>query len=1519
MAKGLSYLSVKCLRDSTGAVYVAAIGSLTDPVVALAVNSEQVKFNMTRLSSGHTQIVARLTSNPKALKYTVTFKSGKTETKNLPVPTDKQKLSVPFDSLTTSFSETKDINSQTFSFTDTLSYPEGKGQRETVIYPASTSEKLDTSSKIDFYYVSDGTLAYVASNDLQNQFLNNLKYTPSGTTSDSVGKFEGGTKNKSLAITTSSVTDTNVLGIEGPVVFGEVVAFILPDIIPPGGVTPLKICTSPTAVNYWLRSCVDETLPCVDNGLAFPQDCSNVALTPAIINEYSDNYIDGGCCDECDNDLVYTFTDIGDAAQDTANGSITVTVTSLSGAATGLISYALFGTPDNPDLSFSTVSVNLADQALPYTITYTNLFPGVYSLKVDGEGLCADSYNFTIPEKEDIIPDTTYACTDATAINYDSGAGLTNVDELCVFCDAVTGKFVAGGENGFTAPFPDVLSYIDPTIATSSPTGTSLTDGIINFAGEAAEWNLWNNDGVGVWNLGEDGFFQFVLSNNLNSTEALPFVHKLYKLNITDEEYIDLVLAAFLNGTSTKDIVVNNSTLIATQTGNGNQSHSFTDLAAGRYVVITQYNNDGTLDGDDEIEQCYNILGLTGSINVGQSGCTDPNALNYNSDATIDDGSCNYPEPEEPAEGCGVINLGIKLECGEDYYGNKQVNLVGISPIETNPNLAEVLNAGQFTYTQGPLIGEVFPFYVYNADIQNNPGFPQTLLSEYFYSEVFCHDQTNNTQLHLDNWQFNEGWGPNYMYGPLQVHYMYQPYFGDNANFINFSFYGGANATYTLFDSNGNPPSLNQAGVLNNHPIVNLTINYADGTSETIEQPLGRWFGGTEGFPGNGSVLKYIYANCNSTFNTNSTAEPISYSYNYNWGSFDNPEYTYQSDILFFQGGAFIGENGGAVCCDPNEVTNTFECTDPTASNYCCPEGTEGVITDNTLCEYPEEEERPGCTDPLSSNFDPLATIDDGSCPPVQGSGSWFCSNAAAGECEFIEGTIDGYTTQAECEEFCLDIDPDDCLELSNWVNTNSGGMNATTTAATGVYNETAGFCDIGEGGSITINIPSTADLNIVNPNGVLFVVQINQTNSAGFITSYASYYENGQMPFGSSTGINPVLTDDPAGFLSLSDYQGGTYTFNNLTDGCWGYSLTFYSDIISTPFGLLPTNPNTYCEGFGNTACIDYTCDIPDGEGGGEIIIGCTDPEAENYNPDAEVEDGTCNYPCDPCEGECLCPDGTYNSECCTPDPQSGCTDSLANNYNPNATLDDGSCEYDVVGCTGPCCDGGCGGDGGGGGDVDDGTDSVIPGCTPQNMDSLLQYNDQCITTSGNRFYTKLLTGLGDDCSTMEAWKMIIIQEILNRKGLPCVYNCSDESTIQIGAATNDCAARWEDSGSIYWNPTDAVGFGLGTIVKRANGGLGGVIYIAVSTSGLTIDPFSSDSNSGWKKCVTIKAPTDNSDYLEKFVSFAKSYCRDCGIPPYTQETETDGSQVSVEVTSGFTVGGSPVTNDGVSYGPPQ
>ena len=52
------------------------------------------------------------------------------------------------------------------------------------------------------------------------------------------------------------------------------------------------------------------------------------------------------------------------------------------------------------------------------------------------------------------------------------------------------------------------------------------------------------------------------------------------------------------------------------------------------------------------------------------------------------------------------------------------------------------------------------------------------------------------------------------------------------------------------------------------------------------------------------------------------------------------------------------------------------------------------------------------------------------------------------------------------------------------------------------------------------------------------------------------------------------------------------------------------------------------------------------------DAVYGCTDPIAENYNPEAEINDGSCQY--------------IFAG-----------TDSTAENFNLNATADDGSCQY--------------------------------------------------------------------------------------------------------------------------------------------------------------------------------------------------------------------------------------------------
>ena len=67
------------------------------------------------------------------------------------------------------------------------------------------------------------------------------------------------------------------------------------------------------------------------------------------------------------------------------------------------------------------------------------------------------------------------------------------------------------------------------------------------------------------------------------------------------------------------------------------------------------------------------------------------------------------------------------------------------------------------------------------------------------------------------------------------------------------------------------------------------------------------------------------------------------------------------------------------------------------------------------------------------------------------------------------------------------------------------------------------------------------------------------------------------------------------------------------------------------------------------------------------DSILGCTDPDANNYDSQANEDDGSCEYD----EPE--------------PEPILGCTDSDAMNYDANATQDDGTCKYwETIPCNG-------------------------------------------------------------------------------------------------------------------------------------------------------------------------------------------------------------------------------------------
>ena len=84
-------------------------------------------------------------------------------------------------------------------------------------------------------------------------------------------------------------------------------------------------------------------------------------------------------------------------------------------------------------------------------------------------------------------------------------------------------------------------------------------------------------------------------------------------------------------------------------------------------------------------------------------------------------------------------------------------------------------------------------------------------------------------------------------------------------------------------------------------------------------------------------------------------------------------------------------------------------------------------------------------------------------------------------------------------------------------------------------------------------------------------------------------------------------------------------------------------------------------------------------------IVSGCTNINANNYNANATIDDGSCTfniYGCTDSNANNYDSNATIDDGSCTFDV-SGCIDNTAANYNANATVDDGSCTYIVYGCT--------------------------------------------------------------------------------------------------------------------------------------------------------------------------------------------------------------------------------------------
>ena len=192
----------------------------------------------------------------------------------------------------------------------------------------------------------------------------------------------------------------------------------------------------------------------------------------------------------------------------------------------------------------------------------------------------------------------------------------------------------------------------------------------------------------------------------------------------------------------------------------------------------------------------------------------------------------------------------------------------------------------------------------------------------------------------------------------------------------------------------------------------------------------------------------------------------------------------------------------------------------------------------------------------------------------------------------------------------------------------------------------------------------------------------------------FDSWFTIGSFDNTGSGGVNSVGMESY--FTAFN--AGNGFTIDTFIGGSWFVVPGASADAISgednrvlvaqlTTDGVVSLTMNfQYDDLEGNSNNTDgVTLSFP------EVAAGCTEEEACNYDADAEANDGSCSYPGDACDdGDSGTMNDMYDANCgCEGEVIiAGCTESAACNYDPLANVNDGSCaSIDECGV--------CGGDG--------------------------------------------------------------------------------------------------------------------------------------------------------------------------------------------------------------------------------